>query len=56
MYQRLFSRAPDSEELEIALRYVESEGKTIDTKNLPADPWNQLAHALLAANEFVFVD
>ncbi len=51
-----FHAYPIQKNLKLHWRYVESEGKTIDTKNLPADPWNQLPHALLAANEFVFVD
>ena len=49
------------QEVEIALRYVHSQ--KVDTqktgspkKRLKTDPWQRLAHILLAANEFVFVD
>jgi len=50
-YQRVFSRSPEPEEIEIALRYVQSQNKESNTK-----AWQRLAHVLLAANEFVFVD
>ncbi len=50
-YQRLFSRSPEAEEVEIALQYVQSQNKESKTK-----AWQRLAHVLLAANEFVFVD
>lgn len=49
MYQRAFSRDPEPEELQIALRYISADENS-------EDRWQQLAHVLLAANEFVFVD
>ncbi len=51
LYQRAFSRTPHPDELEIALRYVNS-----NTEKSRTNPWQRLAHVLLAANEFVFVD
>lgn len=46
MYRRLFSRDPDPSELELTTKYLQ-------TAN---DRWSQLAHVLLASNEFMFVD
>ena len=51
LYQRAFSRQPDEQELQIALDYVQRHNQTTNT-----NPWQRLAHVLLAANEFVFVD
>ncbi|MDB4637307.1 PSD1 and planctomycete cytochrome C domain-containing protein [bacterium] len=51
LYQRTFARQPDERELKIALNYVRNNNETSKT-----NPWQRLAHVLLAANEFVFVD
>jgi len=51
LYRRTYSREPDANEVEIALQYVASQGEESKSKT-----WQQLAHALLASNEFVFVD
>ncbi len=51
LYQRAFSRYPEPQEVEIAIRYIQSQNK-----NSKTNPWHRLAHVLLAANEFVFVD
>ncbi len=56
MYQRAFSRPPDANEMTLTLRYVDSESETVDQSASEAGPWQRLAHVLLAANEFVFVD
>jgi hypothetical protein len=61
LYQRLFAREPDAEELRVALKFLDVNGSSNPTPSaIPsspsADPWNQLAHVLLASNEFVFVD
>ena len=49
-YELLFARAPEAEELAIALEFLKQ----------PADsaliPWEQLAQALLATNEMLYVD
>ncbi|NOZ40794.1 MAG: DUF1553 domain-containing protein [Planctomycetes bacterium] len=52
LYQRVFSRSPDPQEVETALSYIHSQ----DQQESETDPWHRLAHVLLAANEFVFVD
>jgi hypothetical protein len=51
MYQRCFSRPPDPVELKTALEFIHSQPSGSET-----DPWQRFAHALLASNEFVFVD
>jgi len=48
-YQKLFQRAPRETELKIAGRFLR--GKQNDTT-----AWTQYAHALLAGNEFQFID
>ncbi len=63
LYQRAFSRSPEPQEVEIALRFIQSQdqgqsqeqGQSQDQES-ETDPWHRLAHVLLAANEFVFVD
>lgn len=49
LYQRALSRNPQPEELKAALAFVR--GAASDDQR-----WQQLAHVLLAANEFVFLD
>jgi hypothetical protein len=56
IYQRAFSRDPEEEELQTALRFVGKIAKTAHRDSTNAGPWQQLAHVLLAANEFVFID
>ena len=51
LYRTLFSRDPAPEELNAALTYVRRAGQ-----GPPEAPWSRLAHALLASNEFVFID
>ncbi len=51
LYQRAFSRLPEPEEVEIALRYIQ-----LQSEDSKTDAWQRLAHVLLASNEFVFVD
>jgi len=51
LYQRTLSRWPDPEEMRAALDHVEQWKEISET-----DPWPRLAQALLASNEFNFVD
>ena len=48
LYQRAYGRQPDPQEIHAALEYL----STGD----PDELWTQLAHVILASNEFVFVD
>ncbi len=50
IYQRLFSRPPVQDEIDIALSYL---GKS---KNREPEVWPRFVHALLASNEFYFID
>jgi len=50
IYQRLFSRPPDPDEIDIALSYLG------ESKNREPEVWPRFAHALLASNEFYFID
>ena len=49
LYRRVFSRDPETNELDRVLRFVRATTE-------PSAAWQQAAHALLAANEFSFVD
>ena len=51
MYQQAYSREPQDDELEAALQFVNKQAG-----DETGDRWQQLAHVLLAANEFVFID
>ncbi len=50
IYQRVYSRNPLPGELETALQFIAPSGES------KPGLWKQLAHALIAANEFHFVD
>ena len=47
LYRHIYSRMPDTEEMNLALEYVE--------ENTP-ERWTSYVKALLLANEFVFLD
>jgi hypothetical protein len=51
LYLRVFSREPQPEEQERLLKF-----KRAVTEKSPDNAWQQVAHVLLAANEFAFVD
>ena len=56
LYRRLFSRNPEPEEVDIAIQFVRSSGVVANSEKLSSSGWQRLAHALLASNEFIFVD
>ncbi len=64
LYDRLFSRPPDQDEVRSAVEFVSrtNDDETSDAETqeelteTTANRWAQLAHAMLASNEFVFVD
>ena len=64
LYQRIYLRQPDQEERDLALAFVTRPQPDGDTVEAPAetsavadtDRWAQLAHAMLASNEFIFLD
>ena len=53
LYERLYNRQPTSAELEIGRRFVSSTEPTPDTQ---LNRWERYAQALLAANEFLYLD
>ena len=53
LYQRLFAREPQDAEIALAIRFV-TDNAQADTQSTTA--WQQLAHVLLASNEFIFLD
>lgn len=48
LYHRAYGREPEVSEISAALKYVGTRPG--------AEPWKELAHVLLASNEFLFVD
>lgn len=52
-YELVFQREPSSEEREFCVEFVRKAGEDRQAK---LSPWEQFAQALLAANEFMFVD
>ncbi|WP_425615229.1 PSD1 and planctomycete cytochrome C domain-containing protein [Anatilimnocola sp. NA78] len=53
LYERLYGRQPSSVELEIGRRFVSSDVPLPDTQ---LSRWERYAQALLAANEFLYLD
>ena len=56
MYRRAFSRRPSSEEASAAVDFVHRQAAALESGASAEIPWQRLAHVLLAANEFHFVD
>jgi hypothetical protein len=68
LYRRLYSRQPNPEELALAVEFVRGvidnrphapdAGQPAEEKAARGgvDPWTQLAHAMLASNEFTYLD
>lgn len=57
--RRVLGRTPTEFNLDRAKRFIEDAASATDSKNSAPDPerkWIQLAHALMASNEFVFLD
>lgn len=50
IYKRVYSRSPDANELKIALNYLGN------AENRKPEIWAHYVHALLASNEFHFID
>lgn len=69
LYQRIYLRQPDPNEIELAIAFVtrphpngdSTNGDTTETTGeisvvAGSERWAQLAHAMLASNEFMFLD
>ncbi|MFM2013960.1 MAG: hypothetical protein RLZZ396_2744, partial [Planctomycetota bacterium] len=58
LFQRILGRRPNSDEEQLALKFID-ESSQANIEGQAPDPekgWTQLAHALLASNEFTFID
>ncbi|MFM7517934.1 MAG: DUF1553 domain-containing protein, partial [Pirellula sp.] len=58
LFRKILGRAPKADEGQMALTFIDESNKTV-IEGQTADPekgWAQLAHALLASNEFTFID
>ena len=56
MVRRAFSRSPSEEETAAAIAFVHGQAASLEAGADAEVPWQRLAHVLLAANEFHFVD
>jgi hypothetical protein len=57
LYRRVLCRAPDADEVQLALRFVaEAEQARKQPERSQLDPWQELAQVLLLTNELMFVD
>ena len=56
MYRRAFSRSPSAGETAAAIDFVHRQSAALGGDAAAEIPWQRLAHVLLAANEFHFVD
>jgi len=54
LYQRIYTREPSNDEVQLAVRFIDTDRSTSEANEV--DRWVQLAHAMLASNEFMFVD
>ncbi|MFN9345028.1 MAG: DUF1553 domain-containing protein, partial [Planctomycetota bacterium] len=58
LFRKILGRAPKADEEQLALSFIDESNQTVIEGQAP-DPekgWAQLAHALLASNEFTFID
>ncbi len=56
LYQRLFSRQPEEQELAVANAFLQSAAGDQPADNANAEAWTRYAHLLLLCNEFIYID
>ena len=56
MVHRVLCRTPNDDEIQQARKFLAESITDPSTANNPERPWTLLAHALLASNEFTFLD
>jgi hypothetical protein len=56
LVRRIYGRSPSTDEVDLACRFIEQSPAQSSPDHTPADRWQSLAHAMLASNEFMFVD
>lgn len=55
-YKIIFSRPPSSNELEIAMLFLHANEESIEKPMNKMDRWERFAQALIASNEFMYID
>ncbi len=55
MYESAFVRRPTTQEMEIAIQYLQSSSKQVGDKPIDIDIWSDFAHALINTKEFIFL-
>jgi hypothetical protein len=55
-YKILFSRPPSTTELELAMFFLHASEENNDKPINKMDRWERMAQALLASNEFMYID
>jgi hypothetical protein len=55
-YKILFSRQPSPNELELAMFFLHASEENNDKPINKMDRWERMAQALLASNEFMYID
>jgi len=55
-YKILFSRPPSPNELELAMLFLHASEENNDKPINKMDRWERMAQALLASNEFMYID
>jgi hypothetical protein len=57
LFQIILGRKPTPQEIQLATQFLESPQLPSESQSPdPERPWVQLTHALLASNEFIFID
>ncbi len=61
LYQVVYQREPEAEEIQLGLRFLHAKAATADLKGQshaqrPLDPWERYGQVLLMSNELMFVD
>ncbi|MFN5395514.1 MAG: DUF1553 domain-containing protein [Planctomycetota bacterium] len=58
LFQRILGRRPNADEEQLALKFIDESSQASIEGQAPDSEkgWTQLAHALLASNEFTFID
>jgi hypothetical protein len=56
LYRRIYARDPTVLETDLGIDYLQAAHGLPSASTTQLGPWQQYAHALLMANEFVFID
>jgi Protein of unknown function (DUF1553) len=61
LYQLVYQRGPNADEIQLGLRFLQAKPARADLKEqthapLPLNPWERYGQVLLMSNELMFVD